>query len=716
MRADRVWPRALKDAWSLWGRRSCVIRSIRSGVIGNKSWRPYPREGTVGDAEDPVLQPGSVFAGRYQIVRLLGEGERKQTYLAKDTLFPRQVALALIRPEAARLDPEGTQREADALARAGTHDNVVTFHDSGIVEGREYLVFDYLQGGTLREYLAKRDERGRPLSAEEVMQLGRQLARALAFVHKLGLIHRDVAPGNVWLDERRAAHLGDFDSAVEDNVALDPAELPPTTEAYAAPEQIDGGSFDQRSDLFSLVAVLYETLAGERPARVPSTALATKLRAARPDIPRSLGQTVCRLLAEAPEDRPPNADAVLEALKPGRVYRTVDEGLTPWADTLPFPLASILWHYDGEPDPAVKIDYLLKFFEALVQFVATIQLSACVSDGEFFDVNRPAWFEGSGQRPLDLATPTFGAWVKLSERLGEAIRDLLQTENGVNRCCQLFAAADTELADAIGSPDLARMFQHALHRRNDWSGHGGVAGQHLHRERLRELEDLLDRTRALLGWSFEPWTLLKPGSMTLSRGVFELTATILKGPNSAFRRKQIKLVQALDAGRLYLLSDGSVRALELVPFVRVLAGRMGQDACYFYNRLDGAAARWVSYHFHAEPELVLPDEDLLDLLAKLMPTTASEHAAPHPRNAAQPEPGSALRNNSLQHMADGQLYDHCQRCGYPFGMPVKQKFCAVQAACDRRLREPGYRVPKGRRQDMTIRNATIAAHPDLGSR
>lgn len=668
----------------------------------------------MGDAENPGLQPGFLFAGRYRIIRLLGEGERKQTYLAKDTLLPRQVALALIRPEAARLDPEGTRREADALARAGTHDNVVTFHDWGIVEGTEYLVFDYLQGGTLREYLAKRAERGRLLSAEEVMQLGRQLARALAYVHKLGFIHRDVAPGNVWLDERRAAHLGDFDSAVEHYVALDPAELPPTTEAYAAPEQITGGSFDQRCDLFSLGAVLYEALAGERPPRVPSIALAARLRAARPDIPRSLGQTVCRLLAESPGERPPTADAVLEALKPGHVYRTVDEGLTPWADTLPFPLASILWHYDGEPDPALKIGYLLKFFEALAQFVATVQLSACVSDSEFFEVNRPAWFEGNGQRPLDLGIATFGTWVKLSERLGETIRDLLQAEDGVRRCCQLFVATDTELADALASPELARIFQHALNRRNDWSGHGGVAGQHLHRERLSELEDLLDRARALIGWSFEPWTLLKPGSMILSRGVFELTATILKGPNSAFRRKQIQLTQTLDAGRLYLLNDGSLRVLGLAPFVRVLAGQTGQDACYFYSRLEGAGARWVSYHFHAEPELVLPDDDLLDLLAKLAPAPPMKHNAAQPGRAPEPALVSIPRAGTSQPVAHGQLYGYCQRCGYPFGHAGSQKFCEVRAACDRRLREPGYRVPQGRTQDLTIRNATIAAHPELG--
>jgi serine/threonine protein kinase len=667
----------------------------------------------VDDAEDLILQPGSGFAGRYQIVRMLGEGERKQTYLAKDTLLHRQVALALIKPEAARVDPEGTQREADALARAGTHDNVVTFYDRGIVEGTEYLVFDYLQGGTLREYLAKRSKRDKPLSAEEVMQLGRQLARALAYVHKVGLIHRDVAPGNVWLDERKTAHLGDFDSAVGHNVALDPAELPPTTEAYAAPEQITGGSFDQRSDLFSLGAVLYEALAGERPPRVPGGALTARLRAARPDIPRSLGQTVCRLLAESPDERPPNADAVLEALKPGRVYRTVDEGLTPWAETLPFPLASILWAYDGEPDPVIKVDYLLKFFEALAQFVATLQLSACISDSPFFESNRPAWFKGSG-RPLNLSAATFGTWVKLSELAGGTIRDLLETEEGVDRCRQLFVATDTELADTLASPELTKIFQHALHRRNDWSGHGGIAGQQLHHERLGELENLLAQVRALLGWSFEPWTLFKPGSMTLSRGVFELTATILKGPNPAFRKKQMRLAHAPDAGRLYLLNDGNLRALELAPFVRVLAGQMGQDACYFYNRVDSGGARWVSYHFHAEPELVVPDEDLVDLLAKLVPPPATEPEAVHTGRASMAELGGSMRNGRSLTAADTQLYDRCQRCGYPFAEPVRQKYCAIPSACDRRLREPGYRVPKGRAQDMTIRNTTIAAQPELG--
>ena len=575
--------------------------------------------------QDDVVKVGSIFAGRYRINRFLGEGDRKRTYLADDMVFRRQVALALIKATAAEVDPEGTRREAEALAKAGTNENVVTLHDSGSVDGIEYLVFDYLCGGTLREYMAKRAERKKPLSVEEVMRLGRRLARALAHVHGLGLIHRDVAPGNVWLDERQMAHLGDFDSVVSRDAALHPDALPPTTEAYAAPEQLGGGPFDERSDLYSLGAILYEALTGERPERMPRATIAKRLAAGRPDLPRSLRDTVCSLLAESPSERPANAEKVLDALKPSRVYQTADEGLVPWADTLPFPLASILWHYEGEPDEGGKVDYLLKFFEALAQFVATVLLSACITDRELFDVNRSALFDG-GQRPLDLQRASFGAWVELAKRLARILRAVLEAEGGEERSCELFKTRDLELVEALTAKELASIFHHACDRRNSWTGHGGVAGQHVQRERLRDLDDLLVRTRAVLGWSFETWTLLKPGPMTRSGKIFDLTTTTLKGTNSVFRRQQLKLTEALDTARLYLLNDGNLRALELVPFIRVIAGNTGQDACYFYNRVEGAEVRWVSYHFHADPELLLPDEDVIELLATLSgaDTTAEE--------------------------------------------------------------------------------------------
>jgi Protein kinase domain len=569
----------------------------------------------VGSTPEGVLPVGHVFAGRYRVKRLLGQGDRKRTYLADDTVFPREVALALIKPDAALSDPEGTRREAEALARAGRNDNVVTFHDSGTAEGTEYLVFDYLSGGTLRDYLAKHAETGKRLPVEEVMLLGRRLARALAFVHELGLIHRDVAPGNVWLDERHMAHLGDFDSAVSRDTALRPAALPLTTEAYTAPEQLSG-TFDERSDLYSLGAVLYEALTGMRPKRVPRAALVKRLVTSRPELPRSLRDAVCSLLAESPDDRPASAEEVLEAFEPARVYRKAAEGLVSWAETLPFPLASILWHYEGEPEEGGKVDYLVKFFEALAQFAATALLSGCARDRVLLEANRSAWFHGN-QSSLDLRTPSLGVWVQLAGRLSKTLRAMLRDGSGEDRASELFTAVDIELVEALSAVKLADILHHALTCRNRWTGHGGVAGKQVHRERLRELEDLLAKTRAVLGWSFETWTLLKPGPMTRSGKIYDLTATILKGPNPEFPRRQMKLTESLDTALLYLVNDGNSSALELLPFIRVLTGQTGQAACYFYNRLEGSDVRWVSYHFHADPELQLPGEDLTDRLADL---------------------------------------------------------------------------------------------------
>lgn len=107
--------------------------------------------------------------------------------------------------------------------------------------------------------------------------------------------------------------------------------------------------------------------------------------------------------------------------------------------------------------------------------------------------------------------------------------------------------------------------------------------------------------------------------MTYSHGVFDVTAAMLTGANPTFRKKQVQLTQPLDAARLHLLNDGSPCALDLVPLIRVIAGsKTGEDACYFYNRLEADDVRWVSYHFHADPELVLPDDDVMELVTSLL--------------------------------------------------------------------------------------------------
>jgi len=290
------------------------------------------------------LEPGNVFAERYEIQRLLGEGDRKRTYLARDTKISRLVAISFVRPEAVLEDPEGTEREAKVLGRIGRHDNVVSLYDYEIdVDGSiEYMVFEYLSGGTLAEYLRKAGQR----SLDEILRLGRQLCRGLAHLHKSGLIHRDVSPENVWLDERHEAHLGDFDSAIPATGAGD--LRPITTNSYAAPEEREGGPLDARSDLYSLGGVLYVAATG---ARGPGKA--GSLRAQRPDLPTAFGDLTAELLSESPDDRPPDAETVLERLDQIRYASNVGALIAAGeSDTLE--LKSSLHHPHGPLPPELQ--------------------------------------------------------------------------------------------------------------------------------------------------------------------------------------------------------------------------------------------------------------------------------------------------------------------------------------------------------------------------
>ncbi len=256
-------------------------------------------------ADYMALDTGELFAQRYVIDRALGEGDRKKTYLAGDRKMGRDVALSFVKPEAMLLDPEGTEREAKVLGRIGIHDNIVSLFDYEIAHdgSAQYMVFEYLRGGTLAGYLQAHG----PLPPGQLFRLGRQLCRGLAHLHDAGLIHRDISPENIWLDERNVAHLGDFDSAVM--ISGDGGSLPITTGRFASPEELAGQPLDIRADLYSLGGVLHVAATGKA---YPGD---RRLLALRTDLPTSFADLLQVMLAELPADRPANAAQVLESLR-----------------------------------------------------------------------------------------------------------------------------------------------------------------------------------------------------------------------------------------------------------------------------------------------------------------------------------------------------------------------------------------------------------------
>jgi serine/threonine-protein kinase len=270
---------------------------------------------------------GQLLAGRYELQDVAGSGGMSSVYKARDTVLERMVAIKILHEHFSD-DPEYVERfrrEARALAQLN-HPNIVTVIDRGEFEGRQFIVFEHVHGENLKELV---DREGQ-LPVDEALAIVHQVARGLAFAHEHGIVHRDVKPHNILIDEDGVAKVTDFGIAR----SLEPADgLTETgtllgTSEYIAPEQASGNRVDERSDQYSLAAVLYELLTGEPPYTGDNfMAVAMKhiqepvpsVRDARPDVPPRLDAIITRAMAKRPEDRFPSTEAMMAALEAARV-------------------------------------------------------------------------------------------------------------------------------------------------------------------------------------------------------------------------------------------------------------------------------------------------------------------------------------------------------------------------------------------------------------
>jgi eukaryotic-like serine/threonine-protein kinase len=254
---------------------------------------------------------GSMLA-HYEIIRKIGCGAMGEVYLARDTKLDRQVALKFLN-EAISKDPEARQRlmrEAKAISRLN-HPNVMTIHSIEEYDGHIFLVMEYIEGQTLKEFIETNAVSGIPI--QNAIQIAIQLCEGLARAHQSGIIHRDIKSQNIIIDDYNRPRICDFGLA---RWAGAP-ELTRTgstvgTVAYMSPEQVQNENIDNRSDLFSLGIVLYELFTGQLPFNgeyeaAVIYAIVNKdpepMATYRADIPAELQQIVSRLLEKRPEAR-----------------------------------------------------------------------------------------------------------------------------------------------------------------------------------------------------------------------------------------------------------------------------------------------------------------------------------------------------------------------------------------------------------------------------
>jgi CheY-like chemotaxis protein len=284
------------------------VRALKNEVAAARA-----AEGGGTDARlTDIVHTGEVFAGRYEVLGLIGRGGMGAVYRARDQELGEEIAIKTLRPEFTS-DPALVERFRSEirLARHITHQNVVRTHDIGEIGGSYYLTMELVQGVTLRDLL---DTRGR-LGTDAVLAIAAQLASALAAAHAEGVIHRDIKAQNVLLDEAGVLKVMDFGIArlAEGSSGLTEVGMMVGTPAYMAPEQIMGEAIDARADLYSAGVVLYECLTGQVPftATTIVSLVARLLSDAPPPIPGAdpaLAALVMRLLAKKPADRIASAE------------------------------------------------------------------------------------------------------------------------------------------------------------------------------------------------------------------------------------------------------------------------------------------------------------------------------------------------------------------------------------------------------------------------
>ena len=284
-----------------------------------------------------------------------------------------------------------------------------------------------------------------------------------------------------------------------------------------------------------------------------------------------------------------------------------------WVETLPYPLASILWACQTATRADQKVRHLLHFFEAYAQFSVAMLASGLVQD--------PA-FEGRqtasvAQKPM---RASFGVWTRLCREYANRARQMMQEQDTRDKCRALFGNCDTDFFEMMTDRRIFTLLDETQGYRNTWEGHGGNPTRQETQSRLAILQDRLAVLRGLIEDRYTTALLLLPGSTQFDEGLYYYEVQAVQGTRTPFAPREVVTRAPMSRGKLYVLHETQNLPVEVIPLLKIMDSPSAQlNTAYFYSRTEKGEAQWVSYQFSNVSTRATPEKEVQAALSMLVP-------------------------------------------------------------------------------------------------
>lgn len=299
-----------------------------------------------------------------------------------------------------------------------------------------------------------------------------------------------------------------------------------------------------------------------------------------------------------------------------------DESFSNWSASLPYPVAAALWTLESKSN---NLDAVLKqmllVWESYIIFTGTVLFSALGQDPALLQEVVPVLRRALERERLTMERATIGSWNVIVMQLSARFRRLLMSDDPDERAriLQLFGGPSADTLGKLISTEVVGLFDDTNAKRNAWSGHSGTVPDTELRDRVAQLTDKLNELRVAVGSAWSDLQLVRAGVASLKGGEFTQEVEIAVGSNTPFRRGGLRVGKMMEAGELYLATDGAAQPLQLEHFLVLRASPDHvRDTAYFYNRLDGHQVRMVCYHLADRGEVTEPMDDVFSAVTSLL--------------------------------------------------------------------------------------------------